>query len=662
MPDARPASNSPWARVIAAETPGLHGLTTLAVSVVIVAALYFGREVLIPITLAVLLSFVLAPLVDLFRRLHLGRTPSVLLSVMVAIGIILALVGVVGMQLATVATDLPHYQATIRQKVDTLRSLTTERLSGLVGSVDREVGSAGNAVPAEKPPSAPAGAPVAQSPNKTPVPVEVRQPALSPFQLIERVVSPVLNPLATAAIIFIVAVFILLQQADLRDRLIRLFGSNDLHRTTVALDDAARRLSRYFLTQLAINAAFGIIIGGGLFFIGIPSAALWGVLAALLRFVPYIGAFMAGVVPVALGAAVDPGWTMTIAAAALFLVAEPIMGQIVEPMLYGHSTGLSPVSVVISTIFWAWIWGPIGLILATPLTLCLVVLGRHVDRLEFLDVILGDRPALTPVENFYQRILAGDPDEALDQAELMLKERSLSSYYDEVARKGLQLAAADVQRGVVTPLQLDRILDAVNDLIEGLEDHPDTDPGSSEAEMDVAGATSAEQRLPKQPAPDLLPPPADTRPPEWRSPTPILCLGGRGPLDEAASAMLSQLLRKHDLGARVLSREEVARARIATLDTQGVAMVCILYLEIATAHSQLRYLIRRIRSRLPQASIVVGLWDAANPIMSDEGQQIALGAQHYVTSLRDAVTACLSVAQQAGPDVVATLSKADQFR
>ena len=241
----------------------------------------------------------------------------------------------------------------------------------------------------------------------------------------ERIITPTLSPLATAAIILIVAIFVLLQQEDLRDRLIRLFGSRDLHRTTAAMDDAARRLSRYFLTQLAINAAFGIIIGTGLLFIGIPSPALWGVLAALLRFVPYVGAPLAGIIPVALGAAVDPGWFKAVAAAALFLVAEPIMGQVVEPMLYGHSTGLSPVSVVVSTIFWAWLWGPIGLILATPLTLCLVVLGRHIERLEFLDVILGDRPALTPIENFYQRILSGDPVAALEQAELLLKERSL---------------------------------------------------------------------------------------------------------------------------------------------------------------------------------------------------------------------------------------------
>ena len=400
MSELHPTPAPRWAQVAPAERPSLRSLTTLAGSVVIVAALYFGRDVLIPITLAILLSFVLAPLADLLRRV-IGRIPAIILSVLIAVTIFLALAGVMGIQVAELANDIPHYQTTIQQKVDTLRRFTIEPLSGLIGTVGREVQKASKDAAEQATPAEPGDR------NTAPLPVEVRQPNPSPLEVAEHIISPVLNPLATTAIILIVAVFILLQQEDLRDRLIRLFGSKDLHRTTVAMDDAARRLSRYFLTQLGINAAFGLIIGVGLFIIGIPSPVLWGVLAALLRFVPYVGSLMAGVIPVLLGAAVNPGWSMAIAAAALFLVTEPIMGQIVEPMLYSRSTGLSPVSVVVSAIFWAWLWGPIGLILATPLTLCLVVLGRHIERLEFLDVVLGDRPALTPVENFYQRVLVG---------------------------------------------------------------------------------------------------------------------------------------------------------------------------------------------------------------------------------------------------------------
>jgi predicted PurR-regulated permease PerM len=520
-----PNSRLRWAQVSPAETPGLRGLTTLAVSVVVVAGLYLGREVLIPITLAILLSFVLAPLVEVFRRIHPGRVLSVVLAVFIAVSVIVAIGGVIGVQIAGLADDVPKYEATIREKINAAKRSTMEPLGRLIGNVGREVDRAGqNEQPAPT---------TARGPESAPLPVEVREPAPSPFALAQRIITPTLSPLATAAIILIVAIFVLLQQEDLRDRLIRLFGSRDLHRTTVAMDDAARRLSRYFLTQLAVNAAFGVIIGTGLFFIGIPSPILWGVLAALLRFVPYVGAPLAGIIPVALGAAVDPGWFMVIAAAALFLVAEAIMGQVVEPMLYGHSTGLSPVSVVVSTIFWAWLWGPIGLILATPLTLCLVVLGRHIERLEYLDVILGDRPALTPIENFYQRILSGDPVEALEQAEILLKERPLSSYYDEVALKGLQLASADVLRGVITEAQMERMQVAVYELIDGLEGHPDADPDAAETENDVLTAPGAEQRLPRQPAPDLPLPPEDVRSPAWLSPTAVCASAAAEPLTKA---------------------------------------------------------------------------------------------------------------------------------
>ena len=216
---------------------------------------------------------------------------------------------------------------------------------------------------------------------------------------------PVLNPIATFGIVLVIVVFVLLRQEDLRDRFIRLIGSHDLNRTTTALDDAARRLSRYFLTQLALNVVFGLVITAGLYVIGVPRPVLWGIVAALCRFLPYIGAWIAAALPALLAAAVDPGWTMFAATLVLFAVTEPLMGQVLEPIVYGHSTGLSPVSIVIATIFWTWLWGPIGLFLATPLTLCLVILGRHVDRLEFLDVLLGDRAIYSIAEIGVDRVM-----------------------------------------------------------------------------------------------------------------------------------------------------------------------------------------------------------------------------------------------------------------
>src|SRR5207342_692788 len=301
---------------------------------------------------------------------------------------------------------------------------------------------------------------------------------------------------------------------------------------------------------LGLNTALGIIIGIGLLAVGVPNPVLWGIVAALFRFVPYVGTYLAAGLPLFLAAAVDPGWTMLAWTMALFLVAELTMGQVVEPMLYGRSTGLSPISVVISAIFWGWLWGPVGLILSTPLTLCLVVLGRHVKQLEFLNVLFGDRPALTKVENFYQRVLAGDPDEVQEHAEELLKEMSLSSYYDEVALKGLELAARDLARGVLTRPQVERIKEAVTTLVTELADYDDVDPGTAPK---ASPERSAAEDLPKHPPPAGAMPESLELPAKWRDEKPIQCVAGRGPLDDATAAILAQLLEKHGLGAEIVA-------------------------------------------------------------------------------------------------------------
>jgi predicted PurR-regulated permease PerM len=625
LPERRPTAIAP------AETPGLSGLLTLAVAVVVVAGLYLGRTVLIPITLAVLLSFLLAPIVNLLRRIHFGRVPSVLVAVVLALGVILALGTLIGTQIADLAQEVPKYAGTIRDKVDTVQNYAVGQLNQVMRRIDT-------------PPPAPAARTARTAAEPKPMQVEVHQPDPTPIQLAERIITPIVDPLSTTAIVLIVAIFVLLQREDLRDRLIRLFGSSDLHRTTAAMNDAARRLSRYFLTQLGINAAFGIITGGGLFLIGVPSPLLWGIVGLLLRFVPYIGAPLAAILPLALAAAVSPGWAMVAWTGGLYLATEAIMGQVVEPLLYGRSTGLSPFSVVVSATFWTWLWGPIGLILSTPLTLCLVVLGRHVERLEFLDVILGDRPALTPVESFYQRMLAGDPDEAHDQAEILLRDRPLSSYYDEVALKGLQLAANDAARGVLTEAQLEKIKESMQDLIDDLDEHDDKEPDSRDvAESATTTPSRSEQDVPSHPAPGKVV--RDSLAPAWRGPAPVLCIAGRGPLDEVAASMLAQLLHKSGLEARVLPHEAASRLRIASLDGEGVAMVCLSYLEIAGTPSHLRYMLRRLRQRLPNARLLVGLWPVEQAILTDDRLRAAVGADVYTSSLREAVEACLEAAR-----------------
>ncbi|MDB5360887.1 MAG: family transporter [Rhodospirillales bacterium] len=618
------------------------GQMTLIVFFAIIAALYFARDVLIPLTLAVLLSILLAPLVGLLRGLRLGRIPAVLLAVLTAVGLILAIGGLIGTQIADLADNVPTYAQTIESKAGTMRGYA-------MGQIGRIATRLGYDDIVGKKPAKPAAAPAPMLPRlptkagPQPLPVEVHQPDPSPLELAERYLSPILSPLGTVGIVFVVAIFILLQQDDLRDRLIRLFGSSDLRRTTVALDDGGRRLSRYFLTQLGINTAFGIIIATGLFLIGIPSPLLWGVLGGLLRFVPYVGAIIAALFPMALAAAVDPGWSMVLWAGGLFIVVEAIVGQLIEPLLYGHSTGLSPISVVVAAIFWSWLWGPIGLILSTPLTLCLVVLGRHVDQLEFLDVMLGDRPALTPVESFYQRMLAGDQDEARDHAELLLKERSLTSYYDDVALPGLELAAVDAQRGALSAEQLERIRDTISELVEDLAGHLDKQPVVDRTE-EAAGPARDQPVLSNARPPETLGP-AEGLSAVWRGPAPVLCVAGRGLLDEAVATMLCQLLSKHGIGARIAPYEAATRGNINLLETSQVAMVCVSYLDISGKHAHLRYLLQRLRQRMPTTPIVVGLWPSEDPSMPDPTLRDEIGADYYTRTLHQAVEICVRVAR-----------------
>jgi predicted PurR-regulated permease PerM len=589
-------SLKPWRSKIVPAPP--TALTTVLLGVIVVTALYFGREVLVPIALAVLMSFVLAPLVRLLQQLYIPRVLAVIISVLVAFAAVLSLAAMMVSQVNQLARDLPGYQSTLQSKIQSVRGVaggtgTLERASEVLQSLGRELDrpKVGEVV-------SPTPAPV----SNTPIPVEVKQPDPGALQTLVALITPLIHPLTTTGVVVIFVIFILIQRQDLRNRLVRLAGAQDLQRTTAALDDAGQRLSRLFLTQLALNAGFGLVIGTGLWFIGVPSAPLWGMLAMILRFVPYIGAAIAAIFPLILAAAVDPGWSMVLWTAALFLIVEPIVGHAIEPLLYGHSTGLSPVAVITSATFWTWLWGPIGLILATPLTICLVVLGRHVDRLKFLDVILGDRPPLSPPELVYQRMLAGDPMEAAEQAQDYLKEKPLIAYYENVLVEGLKLAQADARGGLLADERMERIRDAVAEIIDDLSSHED------EPELAAKADAAATESPPTQinQTEESLNQKSTELPAQWRTAKPVLCIPGLSVLDEAAALMVAQLVEKQGIGARVEKANALSVARIFSLDTKDIALVCICYVENATA-AQIQYAIRRLRRKAPQASILVAL-------------------------------------------------------
>jgi predicted PurR-regulated permease PerM len=618
----------------------LSAVASAILAALFITALYFGREIFVPIALAILLSFVLAPLVGLLQRTRIPRGFAVVSVVILAFMIIFGLGTLIANQLTQLAGDLPVYQSTMHEKIKSVRGAaasrgTLERAADMLQDLSRELDKPKEEIrgPNELLGSQNTARPI------TPVPVEVRQPDPGALENLRSLIAPLLNPLATTGIIIIFVIFILIQREDLRNRVIRLAGAHDLQRTTAALDDAATRLSRLFLAQLMINATFGVTIGVGLSFIGVPSAVLWGILAAVLRFVPYIGSAISAAFPLALAAAVDPGWSMLAWTFALFLGVGPMVSQIIEPLAYGQSTGLSPVAIVVSATFWTALWGPIGLVLATPMTVCLVVLGRHVERLEFLDVIFGDRPALSPSEMFYQRMLAGDPTEAAGKAEEFLKEKSLSSYFDEVALKGLQLAQVDAKRGTLDQTRMTKIRDAVIEFASDLSTQDDVTPEVASPTMDAEAAAAVEM-VPDTAISSNLPVVQKTQLPlNWQGNFPVLCLAGRSPLDEAAAVLFSQLSNAHGLAARVESADALSTTNIARLETAGVAVICLSYLD-ATIPAHMRYSVRRLRRKLPSAMIVLGCWAENVDKEALEELRCTVKADTAAGSLSEAMMIC----------------------
>lgn len=574
MPDFPSSSRR---RIPAAGLPQ-DGATIAQAALVVVAVLYFARDLLVPLALAILLSFILAPIARALRRWGLPRVPGVILSVLAAVLVLASLGLVMGRQLAELAAELPAYQAEVTRKLASINAS-----GGLVERAQAMLRGLSNGVEREPRAPLPRGL---HAEAVQPIPVEIRQPDPAALETLQNVLAPLVTPLATAGIVIVLVIFVLLYREDLRDRVIRLVGARDLHRTVAAMDDAAYRLSRFFLAQTALNAAFGAFMGMALFAIGVPQPILWGILAGLMRFVPFVGTFVAVAFPLLLALATDPGWTMPIMVLILFAIGEGAMGQVVEPMVFGHSTGLSPIAIIAAATFWTWLWGPVGLLVAVPLTVCLVVLGKHVDRLEFLEVALGDRPPLDPPETFYQRALVGDADGLEEQAEMVLRDSALSAYYDHVALPALALAQGDALRGGVAEERILAVHARVAALLEDLEEEEEGPP---------------EKPL-TDPASDLPPPMMAQAPASLVGPGSVLCLPGRGPFDDAAAMMLAQVLRKRGIGA-VVAPPELLRGEVTGFDLRLVRQAWLCAVEGGSSSAAARYLLRRLRRRMPEAQI-----------------------------------------------------------
>ncbi|MGF9757353.1 AI-2E family transporter [Microvirga sp. 0TCS3.31] len=558
--------------------------------VLAIGGLYLGQDIFIPFALAILLSFALTPLVNWLRRLKLPRIAAVIIAVTLAFILIGGIAFVVGRQIVQLANNLPSYQTTITEKIRSLQASApgggvVDKVTTTIQDLSKEI--SGDDKPAEPPrqagPPSIGNAPASQDP----VTVRLEPPQAKPLEIIQTIVGPLLAPLATAGLVIIFVIFVLLEREDLRDRFIKLAGAGDLQKSTQALNDAAARVSRYLLMQMVVNFTYGIPIGVGLYFIGVPNAILWGLLAAVLRFVPYLGPFLAALFPIALAVAVDPGWSMLLWVIGLFLVAELISNNVIEPWLYGSSTGLSSLAIIMAAIFWTTLWGPVGLFLATPLTVCLVVIGRYVPQLEFLGVLLGSDPVLAPEERLYQRLLAGNLEEAVEIAEDYVDEHSSRDFYDHVAIPALRLAENDRQRSTTDTNYRRLVANTAICVVREVEDHvrEKTSP-SQEAERSEEDSSSA------------------TSPNK-----PILCIAGRTELDRAAAEMLAQVLEENGTGARVLPPIAVSEGALAQLDLTEVEVVCLSYL-----HPQpqvfARYICRRLRRRAPHIKLVVCCWNA----------------------------------------------------
>ena len=614
MPFPDPISDLP---AKAGDDRGRDSLTAMVVSAAIIAALYFGREILMPIALAGLLGFALEPLTTRLRRWGVGRKVAVTFVVIMALIVVATIAVFVVQRVYQLAENLPTYQENIQRKI---RALNVGSDRGVIEKASKTLQKLEEEI--QKPDAASRADPAARAP-RAPTVVRVEPAPTTAFQTLQSVAGPLVKPASIVGLVIVFLLFMMLQQEDIRDRFIRLVSARHFDVTTQAIGEAAERVSNYLLMQLCINAMYGFALGIGLYLIGLPNALLWGLLGTALRFIPYAGAFITAVFPVTLAIAVDPGWTMVLSTLALFLLIEVITINILEPWLYGSSTGLSPVAIILAAIFWTTIWGPAGLLISTPLTVCVVVLGRYVPQLNFIHVLLGNAPALSPHERFYQRMLAGDTDEGVELAQPYFASGDLAGFHDDIALAALKLAESDRQRGAIGQERTQAIERNIVSVLGDL----------SEDGLDVAARAEVV-----------------AAPVQWTG-TPVVCIGGRSPLDTASAALLSDHLNRIGIGSRyahidLLSTPEI-RAAI-----QAAEVVAVIYLS-QKGPNHARQITRRLR-RMTSGRILIGYFNGQRePDDPDGGPAPPLPMDFIADSPADALSWINTIARTPLADAMA---------
>jgi len=588
--------------------------SVLLTVVIVVAALYLARVVFIPVALAILFAFLLAPLVIRLRRWGLGRVPSALIVVHLFFLVIGILGAVMVSQLADVGHKLPEYQQNVREKV---RSIGTSG-GGLINRISRVAHNLGQDL-------APASSRQAAPGEDKPVPVEIRRAPFAPLELVQKVLGSVLNGVLMALIVIVFVVFFLIQREDLRDRLIRLVGAGDVQLTTQALDDAAQRLSRYLLAQLVINVAFGTLAGVGLYFIGVPDPLLWGIVATLLRYIPYLGIWIAAAMPALLAFAVEPGWVKMPVIFGLYAGIDLVMYNFAEPYLYGSSTGLTPLAILLAAVFWTWLWGPMGLLLATPLTVCLAVIGRYVPSLEFFRILLTDEPVLHPHTRFYQRLLADNLEEATELAEEFLKGKSLEEFGDVVVIPALTLIEEDRHRGHLDSEKQQSIFQNLRMLIEDLSERSEELIGGGKEKKHVEEETLS--HVSKSPS-------ADT------AQVSVVCVPARDEADEIAALLIEQILSKRAVAAKVFSCAALAGECIEQLKGSRARIACVAVVP-PFGHLNARYMCRRLRGEFADLKLIAAVL-TERPADELKQRRPAIVADEITTSLKKTITAILS--------------------